>query len=145
MVIDRKTRNILSREIADETVLDETCCTPLIDSAQHSLQTGTLKIILGDGAYDHLTIFNDLDDRHISSLIKIRTNASRRSNGSSYRTEYAREFLDAGYTDWAKSHAYGARWAIEGVFSAMKRIFGESVKASSIEGMFHEMRLDLCL
>jgi hypothetical protein len=144
-VIDRKTRNILSMEVTDETVQDETCCTPLIDSAQDSLQSGTIKNILGDGAYDHLTIFNDLEERHISSSIKIRSNASRRSRGSPYRAECAREFLDAGYPEWAKNHDYGSRWAVEGVFSAMKRIYGETVKATSIEGMFHELRLKFCV
>lgn len=141
VVIDRKTRNILSMEVTDETVQDETCCIPLIDSAQNSLQIGTIRNVLGDGAYDHLIIFNDLEDRRISSSIKIRSNASRRSHGSPYRAECAREFLDAGYPEWAKTHEYGSRWSVEGVFSAMKRIYGESVKATSVGGMFHELRL----
>jgi hypothetical protein len=33
---------------------------------------------------------------------------------------------------------YGKRWKIEGVFSSMKRIFGESVRANSKEGMLRE-------
>lgn len=118
---------------------------PLIDSAQNSIPTGTIGNVLGDGAYDHLSIFNDLEKRHISSSIKIRSNASRTSHGSAYRAECAREFLDSGYQDWAQKHNYGSRWSVEGVFSSMKRIFGESVKATSIEGMFHELRLKFSL
>jgi len=141
IVIDRKSRNILAMDVTDEKIPDDARCIPLVDSAQNSLQSGTITEILGDGAYDHLAIFNKLEKRHISSAIKIRSNASRRSRGSAYRAECAREFLDSGYEDWAQRHDYGSRWSVEGVFSSMKRIFGESVKASSINGMFHELRL----
>ena len=55
------------------------------------------------------------------------------------------EFLDAGYEEWAQRHNYGSRWSVEGVFSSMKRIFGESVKATSINGMFHELPLKFSL
>jgi hypothetical protein len=37
-------------------------------------------------------------------------------------------------------HQNGRRWAVESVFSAIKRIFGETVRATSIEGMFNEVR-----
>jgi hypothetical protein len=141
VVIDRKSRNILAMEVTDETIQDETCCIHLIDSAQDSLQSGTIRKVLGDGAYDHISIFNTLEKLHISSAIKIRSNASRSSHGSPYRAECAREFLDSGYQEWAHTHDYGSRWSVEGVFSSMKRIFGESVKATSIDGMFHELRL----
>jgi hypothetical protein len=141
IVIDRKSRNILAMDVTDEKIQDDTCCIPLVDSAQNSLHSGTITKILGDGAYDHRAIFNKLEKRHISSAIKIRSNASRKSRGSAYRAECAREFLDSGYEDWARSHNYGSRWSVEGVFSSMKRIFGESVNATSINGMFHELRL----
>ena len=145
VAIDRKSRNILAMEVTNETIPDEKCCIPLIDSAQKSLQSGTVRKVLGDGAYDHISIFNDLETRHISSAIKIRSNASRRSKGSSYRAQCAREFLDAGYEEWAQRHNYGSRWSVKGVFSSMKRIFGESVKATSINGMFHELPLKFSL
>jgi len=145
VVIDRKSREILAMDVTDETIPDEVCCIPLIDAAQDSIQFGTIQEVLGDGAYDYLSIFNDLEERDISSSIKIRSNASRRSHGSAYRAECVREFLDSGYEEWSHIHNYGSRWSIEGVFSAMKRIFGESTKATSIEGMFHELRLKFSL
>lgn len=145
VVIDRKSRNILAMEVTNETIQDESCCTSLIDSAQNSLHSGTIRKVLGDGAYDHISIFNDLEERHISSAIKIRSNASRRSKGSAYRAQCARDFLDSGYQNWAHRHNYGSRWSVEGVFSSMKRIFGESVKATSIDGMYHELRLKFSL
>jgi len=32
---------------------------------------------------------------------------------------------ELGYDEWKKKHGYGKRWAVEGTFSAVKRIFGE--------------------
>jgi len=37
-------------------------------------------------------------------------------------------------------HKYGNRWAVEGVFSAIKRIFGETVRATSPYGMLQEVK-----
>jgi len=37
-------------------------------------------------------------------------------------------------------HQYGRRWAVEGLFSSIKRIFGETVRASSTEGMVVEIK-----
>ncbi|HUS74594.1 MAG TPA: transposase, partial [Methanothrix sp.] len=34
----------------------------------------------------------------------------------------------------------GRRWAVEGFFSSIKRIFGETVRASSPEGMVAEIK-----
>ena len=144
-VIDRKTREILSLEITNESVQDEATCIPLVDAAQDALPSGHIREILGDGAYDRNEIFNKLENRGITSTIKVRANASRQSHGSQYRAECVRERQDSGYEQWSKDHNYGSRWAIEGVFSAMKRIFGETVRATSIPGMFHEIQLKFSL
>jgi hypothetical protein len=45
-----------------------------------------------------------------------------------------------GYDKWKRLNRYGRRWAAESVISAIKRIFGETVRANSIEGMFCEVR-----
>ena len=37
-------------------------------------------------------------------------------------------------------HPYGRRWAVEGLFSSIKRIFGETVRAVSPEGMISEVK-----
>jgi len=48
-----------------------------------------------------------------------------------------------GYREWADATGYGMRWKVEAVFSAVKRIFGESVSASSREGMMREAMMKL--
>ena len=70
---------------------------PLVDAAQDALPSGNICEILGDGAYDRNEIFNKLEDRGITSTIKVRSNASRQSHGSPYRAECVRERQDSGY------------------------------------------------
>ena len=50
------------------------------------------------------------------------------------------EFKKYGYDSWKIVHGYGRRWADESVFSAIKGIFGETVRATSVEGMYCEVR-----
>ncbi len=45
-----------------------------------------------------------------------------------------------GYKAWKQMHQYGRRWAAEGLFSSVKRIFGETVRASSPDGMVSEVK-----
>ena len=38
-------------------------------------------------------------------------------------------------------NCYGMRWISEGFFSAVKRIFGENIRVTSIEGMIQEVKM----
>lgn len=49
-----------------------------------------------------------------------------------------REYI--GWESWKTKHGYGRRWAVEGFFSAVKRCFGESVRASSPDKMIREVK-----
>jgi hypothetical protein len=73
--------------------------------------------------------------------IKIRSNTSTKSRGSPLRAKHAREYLEIGYKSWKTKYDYGKRWAVEGAFSLVKRIMGESVSATKTEHMFHEVGL----
>ena len=46
-----------------------------------------------------------------------------------------------GYKSWKTKYDYGKRWAVEGAFSLVKRIIGESVSATKPKYMFHEVGL----
>jgi len=61
--------------------------------------------------------------------IKIRENAIVGKDASS-RSTAVLEFKKMGYKGWKQMHQYGRRWAVEGFFSSIKRIFGETVRAS---------------
>ncbi|MBE0525245.1 MAG: hypothetical protein IBX40_13085 [Methanosarcinales archaeon] len=60
----------------------------------------------------------------------------------SKRAEESRLYQQLGYRGWAKHKGYGMRWpATEGIISAGKRIFGESVKSHKKRNMYQEAKL----
>jgi len=48
-----------------------------------------------------------------------------------------------GQEAWKQKHGYGRRWAAEGFFSGVKRVMGETVRSSSVEGMRREVMMKL--
>ena len=142
-MIDVETGQILGLKVTDESVQDDPVFIPLLDHASENCGgEHRIYMVLGDGGYDRIHIFNTMEKRGIISGIKTRENAATRSTGSPYRAECVRERVKSrGYREWADNTGYGMRWKIEGVFSAVKRIFGESVTASSREGMMREVMM----
>lgn len=138
-MIDVKTNQILGIEVTDESVQDDQVFEPLINQVIKHNDELPIHLVLGDGAYDRNHIFNYLEKHDIQSGVKTRTNAATRSHGSAYRAECVREREElGGYRNWADEIGYGMRWKVEGLFSSVKRIFGESVRATSKEGMLRE-------
>lgn len=92
--------------------------------------------LYGDGAMDSNDLFRYLDKEKILSAIKIRKNAAtERCKGSRRRRDEIRKFRSWGYKLWAHLKRYGLRWAAEGIFSAVKRKFGENILAKSEKTM----------
>ncbi len=132
IAVDVETRRPITFEITDERTTDQEMVKPL-------LQDVKLKDSLMDGAYDKEEVFKFMKGKGIAMPgIKIRKNAVVKAGSN--RAESVREFKKYGYRRWKRLHGYGRRWAAECVFSAIKRIYGETVRATSIEGMFAEIR-----
>ena len=95
----------------------------------------------GDGSYDEIAFWNQLVYDHIEPIIKPDKNAIVPS-GSRERDKNTDERNVLGYDLWAREHGYGYRWpATEGIFSAIKRIFGEDIHATSERGMIQEAKI----
>lgn len=141
IAVDAKTKEILAIEVTDERVTDNKEFEPLLNQCEKTLQGRSISLVLADGAHDTRDAFNYLKKRGIKSGIKIRKNASTRSKGSRSRAQYVRELKKIGYKAWKKKYHYGMRWASEGYFSAVKRIFGENMRATSTEGMIQEVKM----
>jgi len=93
-----------------------------------------------DGLYDCEDNFNLYAKLGIESGIKIRKNAN--PGGIGPRPYAVQEFQKKGYKNWAKDKGYGHRWvATEGIFSAVKTIFGESLSSHTKKNLYHEARL----
>lgn len=95
----------------------------------------------GDGSYDEIALWNWLAYNQIEPIIKPDKNAITPS-GSRERDKNTKERNDLGYDLWAREHGYGYRWpATEGIFSAVKRIFGETIHAKTELGMVQEAKI----
>ena len=92
----------------------------------------------GDGAMDNKDLWNFCDRQNIEPIIKSDKNA-RNDTECIIRNQQVKEKNRIGYKKWSKRHGYGQRWpATEGIFSAIKCIFGEELLATSEQGMIKE-------
>jgi hypothetical protein len=95
---------------------------------------------LEDGAYDTNDAFEVMKSDCVDSPgIKIRGNAVIGKEGSS-RSMAVLEYQKMGYKGCRQMHQYGRWWAVEGLFSSIKSIFGETVRATSPEGMISKVK-----
>lgn len=100
-----------------------------------------IKCFGGDGSYDEIALWNWLVYNQIEPIIKPDKNAIIPS-GSRERDKNVSERNDLGFDLWSREHQYGNRWpATEGIFSAVKRIFGEQIHAQSELGMIQEAKI----
>lgn len=95
----------------------------------------------GDGAHDKSNLFNFCDWKNIKPIIKIRETAVIDPKGSWRRNREVEEYLKLGYKKWAEKKRYGRRWTgTEGIFSAVVRLFGDSVSSVKPENMCKEAK-----
>lgn len=95
----------------------------------------------GDGLHDYKAIFDMCENYNIETAIKIRKNAQTKALGSPRRKKEVLKYKKLGYEKWAKETEYGFRWkSTEGIFSAKKRIFGETVRARKKRSAYKEVR-----
>ena len=97
----------------------------------------------GDGAFDVHDLFDLLCQYSILSAIKIRKNASLddEGKGSWRRRQEVLKYRKKGYKKWAKEKEYGRRWpGSEGIFSAVKGLFGEETRSKNVDNMIHEVK-----
>ena len=95
----------------------------------------------GDGGYDKISLWQYWERERIRPIIKPDRNA-RVDSDSDWRNRHTRYRNDQGYRSWVKVTGYGKRWpATEGIFSAIKRTFGENLAATRQKGLIQEARL----
>jgi len=101
----------------------------------------TVGEFFGDGSFDAHKMFDFCDMHRIRPVIKIRKDAVITDDGSWRRNVEIQKYREKGYKKWARENGYGRRWVgTEGVFSSVKRIFSELVRARNEENMCLEAR-----
>jgi len=97
----------------------------------------------GDGAMDVIKLWKLCEEEGIHPIIKPDKNA-RDDSECALRNRHVRYRNKYGYKKWARKNEYGLRWvATEGIFSAIKRIFGEQLAARSELGLVQEAGLKI--
>ncbi len=133
VAVDVKSKKLLSIEVTEEKIADSEVLRPLLKDV--NIEDGLM-----DGGFDTNDAFNFMKEKGVDCPgIKIRENAVVGEEPSP-RSNAVLDYLKNGYKGWKQKHQYGRRWAVEGYFSSVKRIFGETVRASSIRGMISEIK-----
>ena len=100
-----------------------------------------IKEFFGDGSFDTNNLFDLCDFYQINPRIKIRETAIIDSDNSWRRNIEVKKYLKMGYKKWAKKNSYGRRWTgTEGIFSAVKKTYGERVRAHRVDNMCLEAK-----
>ena len=133
---DAKTHQPVSYEIrlipASESESTKRQLTTLIKKGARIAAMG------GDGAMDDKNLWKFCEEQQLQPIIKPDQNA-RTDSDCALRNHEVKLRNKLGYKKWAKKNGYGHRWtATEGIFSAIKRIFSEQIKATSETGMLQE-------
>lgn len=116
------------------------------ETAQHQILTllsygYTIDAFYGDGGYDAINLWLFLEQYNIKSVIKPDKNSIDDSESIS-RNNAVKYIAKNGYKPWAKKQRYGMRWpGTEGEFSAVKRKFGDTTRATKLDNMCHDIRL----
>jgi hypothetical protein len=141
LAVDTKSKQAVSIQVTEEHVSDGSQTEPLVKEA---MSKNKVERAYGDGAYDSRANFNFLAANQIDPAIKVRKNAVPKAKGSFTRKQ-AVIAQQSDFEEWKKEKGYGDRWAVEGAFSAIKRIFGEYVSAKKFVNMAKEMETKISL
>lgn len=137
--VNIKTKQVVSMDVSSEKVHDSKRLKRLVNRAE---ENGIrVKRVLADAAYDSKDNFRFLSDNQIKPVIRVRSNSIPKSNGCLPRKEAVIEQQMFKPKSWSRIHRYGYRWRVEGVYSCIKRTFGEYVGAKKFVNMAREMAL----
>ena len=139
VAVDVESKEVVSMEITDESIVDGKMLKPLIEKAEKNRGKKPYKA-LADGAYDSRENFNYLSGKGIEPVIKTRKNASTKAKGSPARAQKVREVREIGYEGWKEKYKYGKRWMNETAFSRAKGKYGEYVTAKNWENIVNEIK-----
>jgi hypothetical protein len=135
---DVDTGEILAYAVTNETVGDSPLLKVLVEAAKgrgHVFDT-----LYADAAYSSNENWVFLSrENNIRFVTSFKSNTRPKNNGCGARGDAARLWCSLPYDEWVKESGYGVRWKCECVFSDFKRIFPETVTASSEKGIIRQL------
>lgn len=142
IVADRKTGKIVGFRVTSQKTGDTAKFVPMVKEVAKKKRVAK---VFADAAYDSRSNFNLLKEIGAEPAIKIRKNASLKSMGSPLRRQEVILFDALGYEGWKSVKEYGKRWMAEVVFSAFKRVLGDTLMSRSFVGQKAEAALKVIL
>jgi len=137
VTLANKRGKIIDVEVGIETMRENFAFRKMLKIHHESIGTA-----YGDGTYDTKANFELCRQLKINPVFKIRENASSNANGSMFRKEFVDEYKELGYKKWSKKNKYGNRWlCTEVIYSAVKRMEGEYVRATKKKNILHEAKM----
>ena len=97
--------------------------------------------ILADAAYDKKANWNRMRELGIEYIANInsplnqkkRSASSGRFRGCAVRALHVQRIMEVGRNQWKNEVGYSRRWRVEGTFSDLKRMFGDTLRARARE------------
>lgn len=144
VAVNIKTKEILALIVTDGKVHDGKILKKLVNNVLDNQDKKKIKSVLADGAYDSNTNFEYLQEKKITSAIKVRRNSIVSPKNSRLRNRESR-LQTKDLLKWKKKRKYGQRWMAETAFSSIKRMFGEYTSATKFQNMLKEMMIKVSL
>ncbi len=135
--VDTESGEILAYVITEPYYSDALAFDRLMDIV---LATGhDVVTVLADAAYDSKCNWNRMKDAGIEFIANVtgcldpkkRSCGTGRFRGCAVRAKHVLRILEVGREKWKEEVGYGRRWRVEGCFSDLKRLFGDTVRARS--------------
>jgi len=133
--VNTETHEVVSMEISTDDVHGVKALPGLVEGAGRNVEVSK---VIGDGAYDSGKVYGLLDELGVEAVIKPRRNSRLDTRCPGRRLAVGR-VRGLGYEAWARVTGYGRRWAVETVYSAFKRLFGEHSLARSFGNIVKEL------
>lgn len=125
--------DIVDVKVGNESLNEKT-------KARTLIRTYKPKTVLLDALHDANETFDLCEDLNVNIFCPVRKNSSKK--GLNARAKTVREQLVLGRKAWVAKHDFGMRWpASEGIFSAVKRIFGEELNSHKTRNLYYEAKL----
>ena len=134
--VNTNTKQIVSTRVTSEKAHDGKVLSRPVRGAMKSVK---VRRALADGAHDSRENFNFLSQSGIKPVIGVRANSVARSTGCPSRRDTALEQRALGPRARSEVHRFGFRWVVEGVFSVVKRVFGEYAMGRKFVNMVKEV------
>lgn len=135
IIADTETNEVLAYLVSTEYYNDNLAFLKLMDIVLN--EGHRVAFVYGDAAYDSKENYRTLREKGITfianpkgSFDENRRNCNQgKSKGCVERARHIRFVIEHGREEWKRYVNYSKRWKVEGTFSDMKRLFGETIRA----------------